>query len=178
MWFWFSPFITLSYISRFLQQNVSECVTVFSFHLSFVTNYSLFHQSYASHQFSISHLSALPAFHCPGNVKSMWSELRHYTNTTHYSRELYYNSSSVCLSVCLFVPLLLRGPLTDLHQTWWVCVGGPPNCPWGVLFWKGQRVTFLDTILYMIADDTRLRPHCCKPHTASFARSTGIFTSK
>ena len=43
----------------------------------------------------------------------------------------------VCLSVCLFVPLLLRGPLTDLRQTCWVCVGGPRNCPWGVLFWKG-----------------------------------------
>ena len=31
--------------------------------------------------------------------------------------------------VRLFVPLLLRGPLTDLHQTWWVYVGGPRNCP-------------------------------------------------
>ena len=44
----------------------------------------------------------------------------------------------------------------------------------------GQRVTFLDTILYMIADDTRLsslRPHHCKKHTVSFARSTGIFPS-
>ena len=41
----------------------------------------------------------------------------------------YYNSSSVCLSVCLFVPLLLRGPLMDLRQTWWVYVGGPRNCP-------------------------------------------------
>ena len=37
----------------------------------------------------------------------------------------YYNSSNVCR----FVPLLLRGPLTDLHQTWWVYVGGPWNCP-------------------------------------------------
>ena len=35
----------------------------------------------------------------------------------------------VCLSVCLFVPLLLRGPLTDLRQTWWVYVDGPRNCP-------------------------------------------------
>ena len=35
----------------------------------------------------------------------------------------------VCLSVCLFVPYLLRGPLTDLRQTWWVYVGGPQNCP-------------------------------------------------
>ena len=50
----------------------------------------------------------------------------------------YYKSSSVCLFVCLFVPYLLRGPLTDLRQTWWVYVGGPRNCPWGVLFWKGQ----------------------------------------
>ena len=35
----------------------------------------------------------------------------------------------VCLSVCLFVPYLLRGPLTDLRQTWWVYVGVPRNCP-------------------------------------------------
>ena len=44
----------------------------------------------------------------------------------------------------------------------------------------GQWVTFADTMLYMIADDTRLsslRPHHCKKHTASFARSTGIFPS-
>ena len=57
-----------------------------------------------------------------------------------YTITSYYNSSSVCLFVSLFVPLLLRGPLTDLCQTWWVCVGGPRNCTWGVLFWKGQRV--------------------------------------
>ena len=31
--------------------------------------------------------------------------------------------------VCVFVPYLLRGPLTDLRQTWWVYVGGPRNCP-------------------------------------------------
>ena len=37
----------------------------------------------------------------------------------------YYKSSSVCL----FVPYLLRGPLTDLRQTWWAYVGGPRNCP-------------------------------------------------
>ena len=40
----------------------------------------------------------------------------------------------------------------------------------------GQRVTFLDTILYMIADDTTLsslRSHRCKKHTASFARLMG-----
>ena len=42
--------------------------------------------------------------------------------------------------VCVFVPYLLRDPLMDLHQTWWLYVGGPPNCPWGVLFRKGQRV--------------------------------------
>ena len=56
-----------------------------------------------------------------------------------------------------------------------------------------QRVTFTFTILYMIADDarlmppcckkhtayddTRLTPHHCKKHTASFARSTGKFPS-
>ena len=80
-------------------------------------------------------------------------------------------------------------------------VGGPGNCYWGVLFLKrqrgdgstGQRVTFTFIILYMIADDarlkpprckkhtayddTRLTPHRCKKHTASFARSTGKFPS-
>ena len=38
----------------------------------------------------------------------------------------------VCVFVCslsVFVPYLLRGPLTDLRQTWWVYVGGPRNCP-------------------------------------------------
>ena len=138
------------------------------------------------------------------------------------------------MSKRLFVPYILRGPLTDLRQTWWVYVGWPPICPWGVLFRKGQRldgsmghfrfplyyicasltphaamapfawqaaesnsapfavlhvngvcrwtsqlllrgsfskrltgqrVTF--TILYMIADDTRLTPPRCKKHTGS-----------
>ena len=56
----------------------------------------------------------------------------------------YYKSSSVCLSVCLFVPLLLRGPLKDLRQAWWVYIGGPRNFPWKVLFWKGQWVNGLN----------------------------------
>ena len=88
-----------------------------------------------------------------------------------------------------------------------VYVGGPHNCPWGILFRKsqqvdgsagqnrltGQWVTFTFTILYMIADDARLKPPRCKKHTAyddtrltphhfknhraSFARSTGKFPS-
>ena len=57
----------------------------------------------------------------------------------------------------------------------------------------GRRVTFTFTILYMIADDTRLTPsrckkhtayddtrltpHRCKKRTASFPRSTGKFPS-
>ena len=44
----------------------------------------------------------------------------------------------------------------------------------------GQQVTFSHTILYMIEDDTTLsslRPHHCKKHTASFARSMGKFPS-
>ena len=57
----------------------------------------------------------------------------------------------------------------------------------------GQRVTFTFTILYMIADDarltppcckkhaaydvTRLTPHRCKKHTASFAHLKGKFPS-
>ena len=54
------------------------------------------------------------------------------------------------LCVCLCVSYLLRGPLADLCQTWWVYVGGPPMGPFaleGFFFEKvngstGQRVTF------------------------------------
>ena len=82
----------------------------------------------------------------------------------------YYNSSSVCLFVCLCVPYLLRGPLTDLHQTWWLYVGGPPICPWGVLFRKGQRVDgstghFHFPLYYIYAPASRHTaakgPSCC-----------------
>ena len=34
----------------------------------------------------------------------------------------------------------------------------------------GQRVTFTFTILYMIADDARLTPPCCKKHMGSTGR--------
>ena len=51
---------------------------------------------------------------------------RHYYLTIHHTIN---RAAFVCLSVCLFVPYLLRGPLTDLRQTWWVYVGGPRNCP-------------------------------------------------
>ena len=66
--------------------------------------------------------------------------------------------------VCLFVPYFLRGPLTDLRQTWWVYVGWPPICPWGVLFQKGQRVDgstghFRFPLYYICAS---LTPHAAK----------------
>ena len=68
--------------------------------------------------------------------------------------------------VCVFATNLLRGPLTDLRQTWWVYVGGPRNCPWGVLFRKGQRVDrstgHFHFPLYYIG--TSLTPHSCKRH--------------
>ena len=74
----------------------------------------------------------------------------------------------VCVFVCLFVPYVLRGPLTDLRQTWWVYVGWPPICPWGVLFRKGQRVdgstAHFRFPLYYIC--TSLMPHAA---TAPFA---------
>ena len=60
------------------------------------------------------------------NPVTMCNKLKSFGYDTLVS---YYKSSSVCLSVCLFVPLLLRGPLTDLRQTCWVYVGGPRNCP-------------------------------------------------
>ena len=76
----------------------------------------------------------------------------------------YYNSSNVCLCVCLCAPYLLWGPLTDLRQTWWVYVAGPLICPWGVLFQKGQRVDgsmdpFHFPLYYICAS---LTPHTCK----------------
>ena len=71
-------------------------------------------------------------------------------------------------SVCVFVPYVLRGRLTDLRQTWWVYVGWPPICPWGVLFWKGRRVDgstdHFRFPLYYIC--TSLMPHAA---TAPFA---------
>ena len=124
------------------------------------------------------------------------------TNTDTYSNRTLHNDTHhhtiiravfVCLSVCLFVPLLLRGPLTDLHQTWWVHVGGPRNCPWGVLFEKvngstGQTSLFrsrqhqaeatpLQKAHGVFCRARRLLPS--KRHTASksLIPSTGIFTS-
>ena len=100
---------------------------------------------------------------------------------------------------CLASSSLIRRLLLWCMSTTYV--GGPGNCYSGVLFLKrqrgdgstAQRVTFTFTILYMIADDarlkpprckkhtayddTRLTPHRCKKHTASFARSTGKFPS-
>ena len=74
----------------------------------------------------------------------------------------------MCLFVCLFVPYVLRGPLTDLRHTWWVYVGWPPICPWGVLFRKGQRLHgstghFRFPLYYICAS---LTPHAA---TAPFA---------
>ena len=83
----------------------------------------------------------------------------------------------------LFVPLLLRGPLTDLCQTWWVYVGGPRNCPWGVLFWKAQRVNGSNVTFSEQTtpgwDHTTAKGVPSKRHTASksLIPSTGIFTS-
>ena len=85
----------------------------------------------------------------------------------------YYKSSNVCLFVCLFVPYLLRGPLTDLRQTWWVYVGGPRNCPWGVLFRKGQRLGgstgHFRFPLYYIC--TSLMPHAATAPLACSSKS-------
>ena len=117
-----------------------------------------------------------------------WLHSRRQCNTKQCKS--YYNSSSVCLFMCVFVPYLLRGPLTDLRQTWWLYVGGPPNCPWGVLFRKGQRVdgstgqrvdgsTGHFHFHYLIYDSRRRQAHATplqKAH-ASFARSTSIFPS-
>ena len=56
-----------------------------------------------------------------------------YPNRKKLNTEAIYHTiiqpAFVCLCVCVFVPYLLRGPLTDLRQTWWVYVRGPPICP-------------------------------------------------
>ena len=90
--------------------------------------------------------------------------LRSRSTATDNNNHTINRAAFVCLSVCLFVPYLLRGPLTDLRQTWWVYVGGPRNCPWGVLFRKGQRLDgstghFHFPLYYICAS---LTPHCCK----------------
>ena len=84
------------------------------------------------------------------------------------SRQMHHHTIIRAAFVCLFVPYVLRGPLTDLRQTWWVYVGWPPICPWGVLFRKGQRVGgstghFRFPLYYICAS---LTPHAA---TASFA---------
>ena len=66
--------------------------------------------------------------------------------------------------MCLCVSYFLRGPSADLRQTWWVYVGGPPICPLGVLFQKGQRVDgstghFHFPLYYICAS---LTPHAAK----------------
>ena len=90
-----------------------------------------------------------------------WGEIISWYMSTNHTIN---RAAFVCLSVCLFVPYLLRGPLTDLRQTWWVYVGGPRNCPWGVLFRKGQRLDgstghFHFPLYYICAS---LTPHSCK----------------
>ena len=84
----------------------------------------------------------------------------------HYANRIVLNQLGTCKSyykssnICLFVPYLLRGPLTDLRQTWWVYVGRPRNCPWGLLFRKGQRVTFtFHYIIYAPASLHTLQRH-------------------
>ena len=88
--------------------------------------------------------------------------------------------------VRLFVPLLLRGPLTDLRQTWWVYVGGPRNCPWGVLFWKaqwvnGSNVTFSEQTTpgwdHYAAKGMASLPSKRRTASKSLITSTGIITS-
>ena len=64
--------------------------------------------------------------------------------------------------VCVLFPI--SSSLTDLRQTCWVYVGGPPICPWGVLFRKGQQVDgstghFHFPLYYICAS---LTPHSCK----------------
>ena len=92
---------------------------------------------------------------------------------------LYYKSSSVCLSVCLFVCSPTPPRSFD---------GSSPNLL-GVCRWTSElplRGSFLKRSTgqrvkrhFFGADDTRLRPHRCKRHTASksLITSTGIITS-
>ena len=88
--------------------------------------------------------------------------------------------------VRLFVNLLLRGPLTDLRQTWWVYVGGTSELPLRGSFFKsstgqrvnGSNVTFSEQTTPG-SDHTAAKGVPSKRHTASksLIPSTGIFTS-
>ena len=97
-----------------------------------------------------------------------WYPLKWRTYTNEHQYHTIIRAAFVCLFVCvcmcLCVPYLLWGPLMDLRQTWWVYVGGPPICPWGVLFQKGQRLDgstghFHLPLYYICAS---LMPHSCK----------------
>ena len=73
----------------------------------------------------------------------------------------------VCLFVCLF-PMYSEVLWRIFRQTWWVYVGWPPICPWGVLFRKGQWLHgstghFRFPLYYICAS---LTPHAA---TAPFA---------
>ena len=90
-------------------------------------------ENYIKYNLSSSERSAMAQFRfgiLPLNI-----ETRRFRNQTLEERlctlceYTIIRAAFVCLSVCLFVPYLLRGPLTDLRQTWWVYVGGPRNCP-------------------------------------------------
>ena len=101
---------------------------------------------------------------------------RHMACILLFARNYTINRATfVCLSVCsLSPPRSFDGSSPNLVG---VC-RWTSELPLRGSFSKrstGQQVTFSDTILYMIADDTRLTPHHCKKHTASFARLTGIF---
>ena len=92
-------------------------------------------------------------------AKTFLMNLQHDTESGYHT---IIRAAFVCVFVCLFVPYVLRGPLTDLRQTWWVYVGWPPICPWGVLFQKGQWVDgstdhFRFPLYYI----------CLRPHAAT-----------
>ena len=97
----------------------------------------------------------------PGNLIVL-AELHHHHNIN--------RAAFVCLSVlsvCLFVPYLLRGPLTDLRQTSWVYCRWTSELPLRGSFSKrstARRVNgslSLSTILYM-----------CQPHSTQLQKAT------
>ena len=66
----------------------------------------------------------------PSLLKDMQGSIaRHLKEKGYKHNHTIIRAAFVCVFVCLFIPYVLRGPLTDLRQTWWVYVGGPPICP-------------------------------------------------
>ena len=109
-----------SWIQAPVGSNLGYILLFFSYGI-----YSTWNQKYTTYMCARSNLSWEERCHillCSFNIQCIQYIVKYVLTKTFLKTVIssYYNSSNVCLCVCLFVPYLLRGPLTDLRQTWWV----------------------------------------------------------